>query len=192
MENNRTSFSQKILFKKQILKIKNKKINKYFLSLFSLKVIILKLVFFLILSILIFSSSFGIREYFIQYNPEGIVLNPGIAFSQLNNANLTTVYIVQSIPVVVAFIAIIFVRNPFICFGLMMLFFGGLCNVIDRSLDGVIINNQDLKNCVIDYIPVGKTMANLPDIYIITGAIIAGLLSFIEVIKIIKNNDEIQ
>ena len=192
MENKKTPFSQKVIFKKQILKVKNKKICKYLLSLFNLKVIILKLVFFLILSTFIFPSSFGIREYFIQYNPNGIILNPGVAFSKLNNVSSSIVYIVQCIPVIVAFITIVFVPNPLISFGLIMLVLGGLCNVIDRSLGGTIINGQDLKNCVIDYIPVGKTMANLPDIYIIIGAGISGLIAFFEIVKIIKNDDTIQ
>lgn len=191
MENNKESFLNKILFKKQILKIKNKKIKKYFLSLFEMKIIILKLVFFILLSVLIFTSSFGLREYFIKYEPDEIALNSGIAFSQFENAHSTFVYFIQSIPVTIAFFAILLIPNPIICFGIIMLFIGGLINIIDRSLSGTIIINGkilELKDSVIDYIKIGNTKANLPDIFVITGTCITGLTILITIIKSLKNN----
>lgn len=192
MENNKKKFLHKSLFQKQILMIRNKKLQKYFLNLLEIKVLILKFVFFVILSTLIFTSSFGIRQYFIDFNPNEIVLNPGIAFSQFDDANSAVVYLIQSIPVILAFLAIIFLPNPYICIGLITLLLGGLTNIIDRSLGGEIeINNHlvSLKNAVIDYIPIGNTKANLPDIYIITGASLSGLITLIYIWKHIKHDD---
>lgn len=192
MENNKVAFLDQIIFEKQILNIKNKKFQRYFLSLFKMKNVILKLVFFLILAILVFTTCFGIRQYFISFNPNEVVLNSGIAFSQFANANSFIVYFIQSIPVVVAILAILLIPNPYICIGIMMLLFGGLVNIIDRSLGGTILIHgtiYNLKDSVVDYIPVGATKANLPDIFIIIGACLAVFSILINIFKNIKNDD---
>ncbi len=192
MQKNKT-FLNKCIFESKILKIKNKNVKRYFSNLLNYKLIILKLIFFILFSTLIFTSCFGIREYFLKYDCHSIILNSGVAFSQLSNASSTVVYFIQSIPVIVAFVVIMFIPNIYICCGLMILLLGGLTNIIDRSLGGEISQtNTCLKDSVIDYIKIGNVKANLADIYIIVGTGLTVLIAIIFTFKSIKNDDNLQ
>lgn len=112
-----------------------------------------------------------------------ITQNTGIAFSGLENADSSFVYFVQSLPVVIGFIILIFSKSKTLDVGICFVLFGGLANIIDRSL---VDNYKYLgdypnilgktENAVVDYlrfsfIP-GSAIFNFPDVSIIFGIII--------------------
>ena len=176
MKNSTNSiFLNKVLFNKLILKIKNEKAKKYFLSLFLVKNILIKLLLMVLFSVIIFPLCFGIREYYLIYNPNSIVLNSGIAFSQFENASPIVVYFIQILPIVASFIIMLFLVHPLTYIGLIILLLSGLCNVIDRALGGTLIINNvtvDLLDKVIDYIKIGTSVCNVPDILVISGSVL--------------------
>ena len=186
-------FLNVVLFSKHINKCKKEGLKNYLSSIFLLKNIFLKIFILIILCGLILGLGFGLREHFIHvaetnnYWDNGrqiVILNRGIAFSGLENASSSVVYFVQVLPCIVAFVAILFINKWWIYLGFVMMFWGGMMNVIDRSMGGFIQfaqngqpvgSPEDLKNAVVDYFPAPGSTFNIADVFVIMGVSLAGL-----------------
>lgn len=138
-------------------------------------------------------SSFIVRQIFIDNYPNKIVPNPGISFSAFTDASPAVIYLIQAIPCALTLLLFLFLNDKLTYFGLLIVFFGGLSNIIDRALPlDLIIGNGVIfpSNAVVDYIPLIKTYANLPDIFISFGAALSVLGLIIYIIKIYRNEKQ--
>lgn len=179
----------KICFNSRLQKIKNDDLREYWQSFFLLKNILLKIIILIVIGFVILSTSFGVRQAFINHAPNLIFPNEGISFSFLSNASPTLVYVIQIIPCFLTFVFFIFINKPSIYIGLLIVFFGGLSNIIDRALPlNIIVANGKYfpVNAVVDYIPWFNTKCNLPDIYITIGTGITLIFLIIYLYKTIK------
>lgn len=117
-------------------------LKQYMLEIYTSRLAIFKLIAFFIIGFVVIFTSFGVRESILSaskvtslvlipnfLNME-LVFNEGVAFGNLGDAPSWVVYLVQSIPLIVGFIAIIFSKSLFIDVPLLFLFFGGFCNVV--------------------------------------------------------------
>lgn len=185
------AINSKILFYSKLEKIKNDELREYWKTFFSLKTILLKVIILLIVATIVMSTSFGLRQIFIDYFPNLIFPNEGISFSFLSNVSSEIVYLIQAIPCVLTFIAFIFINKPSIYIGLLIILFGGLSNIIDRSLNlNIIVAGGKLfpNNAVVDYIPLFNTKCNLPDVFITCGAVITIIFLLIYLVKVIQED----
>ena len=189
---NENGFLNHVLFSKHIDKCKKEGLKNYLSSIFLLKNIFLKIFIFIILCALVLGLGFGLREHYIQIaetnnfwkNGNKIVeLNPGIAFSGLANAPSSVIYFIQALPCAIALVAILFINKWWIYLGFILMFWGGMMNIIDRSLggmihfarDGEIYDIVNLKGKVIDYFPAPTSTFNIADVFIIMGVSMAGV-----------------
>lgn len=185
----------KICFNSKLQKIKNDDLREYWQSFFLVKNILIKITFLLIIGFVVLSTSFGIRQAFINHAPHLIYPNEGISFSFLSNASPAAVYAIQVIPCLLTFGFFIFINKPSIYLGLLIVFFGGLANIIDRALPlDIIAANGKLfpTNAVVDYIPWFSTKCNLPDIYITIGAGLTIIFLIVYLYKTIKEEKTIK
>lgn len=164
------------------------------------KHLIIKLIIIAVVCFIVCLASFLMRDSILNANRESwdlipgflaikITENPGISFGNLGDKSPSLVFFVQSIPIVIGGVALIFSWNYLYDIGLSMLFFGGLCNVIDRSLPDVYTNLTDLSqsNAVVDYFQFSfiknSAIFNFPDTFIICGVILICLQIIISWIK---------
>lgn len=123
-----------------------------------------------------------------------IVENPGISFGNLSDKNPSLVYFVQSIPIIIGGVILVFSYNYLYDIGLSILFFGGLCNVIDRATPDIYTHLTHLNqhNAVVDYFQfsfiLDSAVFNFPDTFIICGVIVICLQIIISWIKDIKSS----
>lgn len=165
---------------------------KHFFSIYQSKYWIWKLIIFLTVSLIVFTSSFVVREVIInlpekEYNfmkgflQINIMGNTGVSFSMFNSSDVGLVYFIQCLPIIIAFGFLIFTKNIYIDIGLTLVLTGGMCNVIDRSLyDNYASGVAEIErtNAVVDYLYFpfigenGSAVFNVPDMMIILGVII--------------------
>lgn len=188
MQKNKSHFLKKVAFIKHIEKIKNESLRKYCLSFFKIENLVFKLILFICIGIVVLGSGFGIEFWYVKNNPDAIVLNPGVGFSFGQNFDSWAVYLIQSIPIVISLIAFVFVPRWWMSFGFLMMLFGGLSNIIDRSLDFV-VNGESTLNKVVDYVSFLKTTINANDVWICIGVGFVVLSIIVWVFIAIKNDD---
>lgn len=170
-------FLNRSFFDGKLKKIDNLTLRNYIIESFKFKYIFTKLILILISGILIFSLGFGLREYFINYRSDEVVINYGVAFSLADSQNPAFVYTIQSIPVIFSFIGIVVFKNPLNYLGMTWMFFGGLMNIIDRSIaTPATVNGHSTINGVIDYFHAPGSVFNIADVFIVSGVIIAIVL----------------
>ncbi|MDE5651726.1 MAG: signal peptidase II [Ureaplasma sp.] len=187
--NKKNHFLKKIFFQKKIEKIKNETLREYFLKLLSYKLVFWKLLVILIVAAIICVLSFSARAIVLNNFKNAIVYNPGVSFGFFSKLGPNSVLIIQIITCAITFPLILISTNMWFIIGFSGICFGGLCNVIDRSITIDPINKV---HAVIDYIPFGKTVINIPDIFITSSAIVLGIGCLILIIKIIKSPDDTQ
>lgn len=190
MNSSKPSPFNKILFSKTISKFKSEDFKNYLHDLFLVKNLFIKLLAFIIIGLVVMGSSFITRQIFIDNFPNRIIPNPGISFSALANASASVIYLVQAIPCVLTFFLFLFLNNKLIYCSLLIIFFGGLSNIIDRALPLDLIVSGGIRfpdNAVVDYIPLIRTYANLPDIFISIGAVLSVLSLIIYIIKVYRS-----
>lgn len=182
-------------------------------KIYKTKLIIWKLLIFLLIGFVVTISSFLLRDAMLNAKSSNwilipnfininIVENTGIAFSGLSNSSSSVVYFVQSIPILIGGIIFFFSCSLYFDVGICLLFFGGLCNIIDRSIVDTYTNMQNLNgentiNAVVDYFEFDSgfinnfAVFNLPDVYIICGVaevIIIMLITWIKEYREERNN----
>lgn len=183
----------KVLLSNKISKFKSEDFKSYLQDLLLVKNLLIKLLAFIIIGLIVIGSSFIVRQIFIDNYPDRIVPNPGISFSAFANASPAVIYLIQAIPCVLTFVLFLFLNDKLTYFGLLIVFFGGLSNIIDRALPLDLIIGNGIKfpsNAVVDYIPLIRTYANLPDIFISFGAALAVLGLIIYIIKVYRNEKQ--
>lgn len=187
-----TNFLNKVCWQKQISQLKSEDLKQYFQKLLLVKNLLIKLIAFISIGIIVMGSCFTLRQIFIDNFPEKIHPNPGISFSAMANAHPSIIYLIQILPCVMIFLFFFFLNDKATCFCLLVVFFGGVSNVVDRALPLDIIVYGGMKfpaHAVVDYIPLITTTCNLPDIYITAGACFALLFLIIYIKKIFKTEN---
>lgn len=176
----------KVILSNKISKLKNEEFKNYLQDLFLVKNLIIKLLAFIIIGMIVVGLSFIVRQIFIDNYPNKIIPNTGISFSALTNASPAIIYLIQTIPCVLTFLLFLLLNDKLTYSALLIILFGGLSNIIDRALPLDLIIGNGVKfpnNAVVDYIPLIRTYANLPDIFISFGAGLAILSLIIYIIK---------
>ncbi|WP_208895217.1 lipoprotein signal peptidase [Ureaplasma diversum] len=202
---------QHILFKKAINKIKKLAVRNYFLSICSLKVIFWKLINLTWIAILVMVSGFLVRQFAIDLvvstnqKDHGSIfsftINNGVALGSLGNADVGLVYFLQTLPIVIGSLAFLFVKDSYFYIPLLFLLFGGMGNIIDRSIPeyelvGIKGFSDDpnqrggnvIFHGVVDYWRFANSVINIFDVYIVTG--ICVLIFFLILNIVIKWNEE--
>ncbi|MDE7088304.1 MAG: signal peptidase II [Malacoplasma sp.] len=147
------------------------------------KHLLIKISIFLLVGFLIFLISFLTRDAMLNATQTSWILipnfldikiieNTGISFGSLSQTSPGVVYFVQSLPIIIGFIAFIFSSHYFLDVGISMLFFAGMSNIIDRSLPDVYINKimATENDAVVDYFQFSfikdSAIFNFPDVFI--------------------------
>lgn len=183
----------KVLLSNKISKFKSEDFKNYLQDLLLVKNILIKLLAFIIIGLIVMGSSFIVRQIFIDNYPNKIIPNPGISFSAFTDASPAVIYLIQAIPCALTLLLFLFLNDKLTYFGLLIVFFGGLSNIIDRALPLDLIIGNGVRfpnNAVVDYIPLIKTYANLPDIFISFGAVLSVLGLIIYIIKVYRNEKQ--
>ena len=188
-----------------------KKILKRLKNIYCSKYVYLKLTAFLIAAIITLTCSLVFRQQILESKVKfwefipgflniNIVQNTGIAFSGLQNQSSSLVYFVQSIPVIIGFSILILSRSIFIDLGLSFILWGGLANIIDRTLidNYKYLHVLNTENAVVDYLQFSfiknSAVFNFADVSIVFGIIIAVLYVIYIIIKDffinLKNNSK--
>ncbi|MDE5552973.1 MAG: signal peptidase II, partial [Malacoplasma sp.] len=177
-----------------------KKILKRLKNIYCSKYVYLKLAAFLIAAIITLTCSLVFRQQILESKEKfwefipgflniNIVQNTGIAFSGLQNQSSSLVYFVQSIPVIIGFSILILSHSIFIDLGLSFILWGGLANIIDRTLidNYKYLHVLDTENAVVDYLQFSfiknSAVFNFADASIVFGIIIAVLYVIYIIIK---------
>lgn len=177
-----------------------KKILKRLKNIYCSKYVYLKLTAFLIAAIITLTCSLVFRQQILESKVKfwefipgflniNIVQNTGIAFSGLQNQSSSLVYFVQSIPVIIGFSILILSRSIFIDLGLSFILWGGLANIIDRTLidNYKYLHVLNTENAVVDYLQFSfiknSAVFNFADVSIVFGIIIAVLYVIYIIIK---------
>lgn len=172
---------------------------KYVKQLYRSKYIIWKFIIFLVISLIVFTTSFVLRNNMLASTKQTydlipgfltiyIIDNTGIAFSGLSNSSSSLVYFVQSLPIIFSVLFLLFTKSFSIDIGLSLVLTGGLSNIIDRSLFDSYAHLQiNGLNAVVDYfqfsfIP-NSAVFNFPDVSVIVGVIIVGITLVVQFIK---------
>ncbi len=187
--NKKNQFFEKVLFQNKIEKIKNQTIKEYFLKLLSYRTLFWKLITILLVSTIICVTSFSARAIVLNNFKNAIVYNPGVSFGLFAKLGPNSVLIIQIVTCAITFPLILISTNIWFIIGFAGICFGGLCNVIDRSIT---IDPVKKVHAVIDYIPFINTVINIPDIFITSSAVVLGVGCIILIIKIIKSPDDTQ
>ncbi|MCV3743703.1 lipoprotein signal peptidase [Ureaplasma sp. ES3154-GEN] len=219
-----TKLKSIVLFSKQINKIKKTSVRKYFSKLLRLDRLIYKLIAFLSISFIVFLSGFLVRDHYINHlltinevNQNNqlssglyeFTINNGLGLGQLSNQSHHLVFFVQSIPVVLGFIALFFLVNPVYYIAVMFIIFGTLGNIIDRSItephellqlypkvftDQKNGGGNDIYYGVVDYWRFAHSIINLFDVFIVVSVslLVVYLLSNIIIgfVKTKKDNTD--
>lgn len=186
----------KILFEKKINKVINLGVRNYFKDLFIVKNIFLKILMICILVPLVLGLGFGLREHFLNIPFPKAVINTGIAFSglaEIGKTDPSVVYVVQAIPIIIAFFCLLLIPKWYVAIGFTMMFFGGLTNIIDRSIPKTFTNHWGTEYVnqtgVLDYFMGINSIFNMPDVFII-GGVVLGLLGIVIWVFISIGNDK--
>ncbi|WP_391517074.1 signal peptidase II [Mycoplasmoides gallisepticum] len=123
---------------------------------------------------------FVLRDYFLKlgighststgFITINVITNSGVGFS-LFNQNPAVPYLLQSLLTIIFLITFIFSKNKALIVLLPLITFGGLANVIDRSVPITLSNGTVETNSVLDYFQFFRSSAifNFADICIVTG-----------------------
>ncbi|WP_027124031.1 signal peptidase II [Mycoplasmoides pirum] len=173
------------MIKKHTLKTKFllTKIKEFFLTNNTKKIILIKIIIFLISLCLILGIIFGLRNRFYLFVNKGIIentgfininviTNSGIGFGQLQDS-VALVYFLQSFIMVLVFIGFIFNKKIDILIPLAMIIAGSLGNILDRATSYLIPYSNSVSNVVLDYFQFwfGGAIFNFADSSIICGFI---------------------
>lgn len=187
--NKKNQFFEKILFQNKIEKIKNQTIKEYFLKLLSYKALFWKLITILLAAAIICTISFSARAIVLNHFKSAIVYNPGVSFGLFEKLGPNFVLTIQIVTCAITFPLILVSTNMWFIVGFAGICFGGLCNVIDRSIT---IDPVNKVHAVIDYIPFINSIINIPDIFITSSAVVLGIGCLILIIQIIRTPDDTQ
>lgn len=158
-----------IIFEKFFDKrIKNVSLKKYLKEFFLLKTIFLKVLCFLVITLITSLIFFLIRDRLLNDPSSNLVFNTGVAFSFLENANVHFVYAIKIIISLFFGIIFIFSNKWYLFFPSLLISVNGWYNVIDKSIIDVFNNNQH-PNAVVDYIFIANSVANSADVFITIG-----------------------
>ncbi|BAC43924.1 lipoprotein signal peptidase [Malacoplasma penetrans] len=187
------------LSKKQLIKIY---LNKKHL-IWKISIILICAFIVLLTSFLTRNSILNATQSYWELIPGFLVINitgnTGVSFGTLGDSNPSLVYFVQSIPIVLGFFVLLFSSNYLLDIGVSLVFFGGLSNIIDRSIvdNYKYLSGISTNNAVVDYFqfPFIKNSAifNFPDTFVIIGMIFVGIqiiISFVKDYKKEKDSEE--
>ncbi|MDC4163525.1 signal peptidase II [Mycoplasma sp. T363T] len=171
----------KIANTKKLVKIK-------YPILFGVGIVILLIVFLLRNYFLNLGIGYKTEEGFININ---VITNKGVGFS-LFNSNPAIPYLLQILLTTVFLITFVFCKNIALIAFLPLIAFGGLSNVIDRSIPIKLSNTAIENNSVLDYFQFFKSSAifNFADICIVIGFVLIFLNFFIELFVDFKNKNK--
>lgn len=164
-------------------------ISEFIKSIYKSKYIFKKLIIFFIVGTIVLTCSFVSRQLAIDSHSQyfnlmpgfvniRIVGNTGISFSILKGANISLILFIQSLPIVLSLLVISFSKDKLIDITLSFVFFGGLSNIIDRSVidNYKFLSGLDNLNAVVDYLQFSfienSPIFNVPDIFIILSTLI--------------------
>lgn len=162
---------------------------EYIKSIYKSKYLFKKLLIFFVIGLIVLTLSFVTRQLMLDSQTKNIALIPGfiginiignngISFSFLRNADVWLIYFIQCVPVVIAFFIISLSRNIWIDVTISFIFFGGLANVIDRSIIDVYkhIRIAQTNNAVVDYFQFtfikNSAIFNIPDVFIVLSTLV--------------------
>lgn len=164
-------------------------ISEFIKSIYKSKYIFKKLIIFFIVGTIVLTCSFVSRQLAIDSHSQyfnlmpgfvniRIVGNTGISFSILKGANISLILFIQSLPIVLSLLVISFSKDKLIDITLSFVFFGGLSNIIDRSVidNYKFLSGLDNLNAVVDYLQFSfienSPIFNVPDIFIILSTLV--------------------
>lgn len=166
------------------------RLHNYLKKIYCSKLIIWKCIIFFSIGFVVLLSSFLIRDAVLNSTQSSrkfipnfidieLVFNPGVAFSSLSNMPFWFVYFVQAIPLIIGAFTFIFSKSVYLDVGIAFLFFGGMCNIIDRSIVDITPNLyfDDQYHTVVDYLKFSSkfignfAIFNLPDVYVVFSVI---------------------
>lgn len=164
-------------------------ISEFIKSIYKSKYIFKKLIIFFIVGTIVLTCSFVSRQLAIDSHSQyfnlmpgfvniRIVGNTGISFSILRGANISLILFIQSLPIVLSLLVISFSKDKLIDITLSFVFFGGLSNIIDRSVidNYKFLSGLDNLNAVVDYLQFSfienSPIFNVPDIFIILSTLV--------------------
>ncbi len=175
-------------------------------KLYRSKYIIWKAIIFLVVSLIVFTISFVLRNIMLNSTTQSyqlmpgfldiyIIGNTGIAFSGLSDVSSGVVYFVQSLPIIISIAFLLFTKSISIDIGLSLVLTGGLSNIIDRSLfDNYTHLQINGENAVVDYLQFsfikGSAIFNFPDVTVIVGVIVIGITLLVQFFKEWINDSE--
>ncbi|QMT98703.1 signal peptidase II [Mycoplasma tullyi] len=184
-------------FKRYLSKTKDTLIRQFKAAntkqLIKIKYPILVLMGFVILLIV-----FVLRDYFLKlgigytssngFITINVITNSGVGFS-LFNQNPVVPYLLQILLTIIFLITFIFSKNKALIGLLPLITFGGLGNVIDRSIPITLSNGMVENNSVLDYFQFFKSSAifNFSDICIVTGFVLIFVMFVVDVFMDLKN-----
>lgn len=177
-----------IFFLKNIEKIKYDSFKNYFSEFFTLKVILIKLITF-VLTLLICGLCFFLIRNNMLNNPHAhLQFNKGIAFSFGNNMNQDAVYAIKSL-ISIFFLLLWFFNNKwYLNIFAFIIASNGFFNIIDKAIIDN-FNGIEYVDAVVDYIFLASgtniaSVANVADIFITIGIcfFILGIIFYIYVI----------
>ena len=184
-------FWSNVLFEKKINNIKKTKVKDYFLKLFEYKLIFIK--FLILIFVLLISAplTFILRDYWLNnYNPNIVKFNTGMGFSFGDDWPQEAVYFLKILPVIVLFTTFLFTNNILIAISTIIVSLGGFYNLIDKWLVDFPKGAEPEYDAVVDYIQLGTSVANVPDIFITLGTISLSISIFYAIYKINMNSDD--
>lgn len=184
-----------------MLNLKKNKFLQHYVDLYTVKIIIIKLIIIIIAVLITILPAFLIREAILlkttdEFNIMGnflvgqIAFNPGTAFSSFKkNPELAA-----SLQIFL-FIAIclIFFSNKYIIadIGIAVIAFAGLANIIDREIPETFMD-VDYNNHIVDYVRFGfirnSAIFNWQDSLLIMGSIWVWIYIIIHIILKVREN----
>jgi len=102
------------------------------------------------------------------------------------------IYFLKILPVIILFITFLFTNNILIVASTIIVSLGGLYNLIDKWLVDYPKVAAPEYDAVVDYIHLGCSVANVPDIFITIGTIMLSMSILYAIYKINMNIDDVE
>jgi len=190
MEFLKTLFWSNIFFEKKINNIKKTKIKDYLLKLFAYKLIFLKFLTFIFILLISAPLTFILRDYWLNnYAPGIVVFNKGMGLSFGDEWDQGIIYLFKIIPIIILLFTLLLTTNMLIATSAIIIFLGGLYNLIDKWLVDYPNSGEPQYDAVVDYIHIWNSVANVPDVFVTIGTVLL-LASLIYVIYKMNENDD--
>ncbi|WP_027122142.1 signal peptidase II [[Mycoplasma] imitans] len=186
-------------FKRYLSKFKGA-IIKQFKAANTKNLIKIKYPIFAGIGFLILLIVFVLRDYFLKlgighssstgFITINVITNSGVGFS-LFNQNPVAPYMLQILLTLIFLVTFIFTKNKALIVLLPLIAFGGLSNVIDRSIPIMLKDGNIEHNSVLDYFQFFRSSAifNFADVCIVSGFVLIFLTFVIDIFLDFKNKN---